>query len=83
MKIDVEGHEIEVLLGMNEYLVKFKPSIFIEVLNNDMAKALNRLFKDMKYEFYFINDKLEKLVNMPQIVAEERVNYLLKPSNLD
>ncbi|MCB9361657.1 MAG: FkbM family methyltransferase [Flavobacteriales bacterium] len=80
MKIDVEGHEIEVLLGMKEYLEKFKPSIFIEVLNNDMAKALNKLFKDIKYEFYFIDDKLEELVSMPKIIAKERVNYLLKPS---
>lgn len=42
MKIDVETHEPEVLEGVGEYLKKFRPSLLIEILDDEItAKVQN------------------------------------------
>jgi len=68
MKIDVETHEPEVLAGMNEYLVKWKPTLLIEILSNEVAEKVEKIVHGLGYLFYNINenggirkvDKLEK-----------------------
>jgi len=39
VKIDVEGHELEVLQGAKETLTKFKPIIFIETFDDKKVKV--------------------------------------------
>ncbi len=60
IKIDVEGHEYKALLGMKNILLKFYPSIIIEILSdsylpNNEEKICNYLFS-FGYKKYFIND---------------------------
>ena len=38
MKIDVETHEPAVLKGMGEYLRSFRPTMLIELLNDEVAQ---------------------------------------------
>ena len=42
---------------MGIYLKKFKPDILIEVLNNNIAFKLNKLFKNLNYYYISIDDK--------------------------
>jgi FkbM family methyltransferase len=39
IKIDVEGAEYEVLLGLEETLSRFKPTLFVEVWSQNMSKV--------------------------------------------
>ena len=77
MKIDVELHEPEVLEGMGIYLKKFKPDILIEVLNNNIAFKLNKLFKNLNYYYISIDDKKNILKKINQIKKSPFYNILI------
>lgn len=77
VKIDVELHEFQVLEGMGKYLNKFKPDFLIEVLNNDIAKKLNYLFKNLDYHYISIDDKKLKLRKLSQIEKSPFYNILI------
>lgn len=52
MKLDIEGYEIQALKGMNENLNKNKPSLLIEILDENNFQKLLEILSD--YEIYFI-----------------------------
>ncbi|HCS19762.1 MAG TPA: methyltransferase [Bacteroidetes bacterium] len=59
MKVDVEMHEPEVLEGMGDYLVKFRPTLLIEVLSDDIARKLEVRLMNLEYLFYNIDEHSE------------------------
>lgn len=56
MKIDVEGHEPEVLEGMGSYLARMRPSLLIEIESNEAAYNINQLIYGLDYLFYDIDE---------------------------
>lgn len=56
MKIDVETHEVEVLEGLGEYLYKFKPSLIIEILNDEVAYGIEKKILNIGYDYYVIDE---------------------------
>lgn len=54
MKIDVETHEPEVLEGMGEYLELMKPSILIEILNNEVGSRVQNRLEGKGYLYFKI-----------------------------
>lgn len=60
MKIDVEGAEPQVLEGMGPYLSEFKPSMIIEVLNDEVGANVERLLDGLGYLYFDINDDIRK-----------------------
>ena len=55
VKIDVEGHELEVLEGMNLSIERFSPDFFIEVnreILNSLGKSPNDLYKFLQGHGY-------------------------------
>lgn len=48
IKIDVEGHEKEVVMGAKETIKKYKPTIFVEIHEN--YNAIAHIFKSMGYK---------------------------------
>lgn len=81
MKIDVESFEPEVLDGLGDYLKKFKPTIIIEILGDDIGIRVHEIVKDLGYIYFKIEDnsklvRTESLTN--EIVKEDDDhNYLL------
>ena len=58
IKIDTEGHELEVLKGAEKTIKKFKPILMVEK-NNLNFYAMSKILKKLNYEIYsFENDKL-------------------------
>lgn len=76
IKIDVETHEEEVLEGMKKYLPIFKPTILIEILNEDIAARVESLVKDNDY-LYFNIDEAKGVFRTDSIGRSSSYNYLL------
>lgn len=70
IKIDVEGLEVDVILGMKETLKKYKPALFIEIHGIDEhskrenAYSLVKILTEYKYVFHHVeSDKNITLEN--------------------
>lgn len=76
IKIDVEGHEVQVLSSMISLIEQFRPNILVEILSDEVATSLNLIFKDLGYYYIEIDE-----VNMPKLVSKlndnHHHNYLL------
>lgn len=94
VKIDVEGAELEVIKGLQDTLIKFKPVIIMEILpvynvdrlNGKMRKErqdqLLRIIFDLGYTLFLIKEdavKLERLNEIPVHGNMGTTNYLLIP----
>tara|TARA_Y100000768_G_C23975481_1_gene682823 strand:- start:1090 stop:1944 length:855 start_codon:yes stop_codon:yes gene_type:complete len=77
IKLDVELHEDKVILGMGKYLKKHKPDFLVEVLNDKIAKKLNKLFKGLNYKFLSIDDKYLRLKVIKKIKKSEYYNVFV------
>jgi hypothetical protein len=80
IKIDVEGHVIQVLTSMIDLIKKFKPAILVEILSDDIAKSLNKLLEGVKYNFIEI-DEISKPRIVKQLNNNHHHNYLLCSDN--
>lgn len=64
IKIDVEGHEIEVLEGAKLTLKKFKPCIAIEVLKADISNGRSKIIDFLNnngYNFFYTPEETHPL----------------------
>ena len=71
IKIDTEGHELEVLQGSTDILKREKPLLIIEKNEANLIPIIN-LLKDMNYNFYLVDDYNQKI----QILNLNKKNYL-------
>jgi FkbM family methyltransferase len=76
VKIDVEGHEVEIITAMMPYIKKYKPSILIEVIGNKNADILNNLFRESNYEFISI-DEINNSVLVDRLWDNDHHNFLI------
>ncbi len=56
LKIDVETHEPEVLAGFTDILRRDRPTLLIEILNDEVAKRVEALTTGLGYNYYNIDD---------------------------
>lgn len=81
VKIDVEGAEAQVFRGMEEYLQRFRPSILVEVLNDDIGRDIEDMVGALNYKYYDLNDDFRKgplgLRGVLGIRKATCLNYLL------
>ena len=76
VKIDVETHEPEVLEGFSDYLFQFKPSILIEILNNEVGEKVNHIIQKLDYLYFNIDEK-GGIRRVDKITKSDYYNYLL------
>jgi FkbM family methyltransferase len=57
MKIDVETHEPEVLEGMGELLARDRPTLLIEILDDEVGARVEALVDGLGYRFYNIDER--------------------------
>ncbi len=76
VKIDVETFEVEVLEGFQENLNKYKPTLLIEVLNEEVAKGISKLIANINYNFYNISES-KGITKVDTIHKSSSYNYLI------
>jgi FkbM family methyltransferase len=78
IKIDVEMHEPAAIEGMIEIIQRDKPFILIEILSDEIAIKIQKIFSLLEYSYYNIDE-----VNVPQeaenLTASDHFNYLFVP----
>ena len=83
IKIDIEGFEYSALKGMRATLIRYKPTILIEILNeeepNTNTRKIHTLLNDLNYSKYFIDDNgnLSK-----SEINSNRFNYIFTKKTL-
>jgi FkbM family methyltransferase len=60
LKIDVEGAEPHVLEGMGPCLARFRPSMIVEILDDDAGRRVQALVDGLDYLYFDINDDARK-----------------------
>lgn len=76
IKIDVETHEPEVIEGFCDYLSIYKPTILIEILNDEVGKKVNNMINGLDYLFFNI-DENNGIRQVDKITKSDYYNYLL------
>jgi FkbM family methyltransferase len=80
IKIDVEMHEPEVLKGMKNCIASGLPSLFVEVLNNDLGKQVEGLLKDYGYMCFSLTEyKQMKQVTGIDVIPEKWNYFFCQP----
>lgn len=77
IKIDVETHEAEVLEGMGVYLEKFKPTMLIEILNDEVGQNVENLVKGKGYLYFNLDENMDSIRKVDKITKSDFYNYLL------
>ncbi len=80
IKIDVQGIELDVLLGMSKTIQKHKPKLFVEIHGNDIHWRIKNLRKIMKfliangYSIYHVeSEQMITLYNIKIVKADEHL----------
>jgi len=76
LKIDVETHEPEVLEGFFVNLKQSKPTLLIEVLNDEVGIRIEKLIANLDYLFFNINEK-GAIRQVKTITKSDSFNFLL------
>lgn len=76
MKIDVETHEAEVLEGFHRHIKLFRPTILIEILNNEVGTNVQKLIAGLDYLYYNIDEE-GGIRRVEEITKSDYFNYLL------
>lgn len=81
IKIDVETHEPEVIEGFRKYIGQFKPTLLIEILDDQVGKRVEDLIKDLGYLYFNIDEK-RSIRKVDRITKSDYYNYLLCTSKI-
>lgn len=76
IKWDIETHEPEGLRGMGKYLDLYRPTMLIEILNEEVGKAVEEIVKDMDYLYFNIHE-FNGIRQTAHIEKSDYYNYLL------
>ncbi len=76
MKVDVETHEPEVLLGMGGYLDTMKPTMIMEILTDEVGERVQRILNGKGY-LYFDIDENRPPRQVAGISKSGSFNYLI------
>lgn len=76
LKIDVETHEPAVLRGALRVLRINRPTMIIEILNEDVASQVNEILKEFDYLYFSLNEITGPL-HVEKLGARHFGNYLV------
>lgn len=59
IKLDIEGHEPEALLGMGSFLSESRPALLVEITTDEKAKQIEKVLSGLDYLYFDIDEKNE------------------------
>ena len=75
IKIDVEGHELDVIAGARETIMKWKPILIVEIEKRHLGHDMEAVFSSIMllgYEGFFItNNRLRSIINFSYTKYQE------------
>ena len=77
LKIDVETHEPAVLKGFEELLRRDRPTLLIELLNDDVALQVAHLVQGLDYVYYNIDDITWPPQRVDALTRSKHFNFLI------
>lgn len=82
IKIDVEGHELDIINGAKKLISKDKPNLMIEIEEQHTGVSNIEIIKQIKelgYECYFLNNHFQlEVVNQQNIKNISNNNFIFK-----
>ena len=82
IKIDVEGHELDIINGAKNLISKDKPNLMVEIEEQHTGVSNIEIIKQIKelgYECYFLNDHFQlEVVNQQNIKNITNNNFIFK-----
>ena len=82
IKIDVEGHELDIIKGAKNLLLKDKPNLMVEIEEKHTGIPNIEIIKEIKeldYECYFLNNHFQlEVVNHQNIKTISNNNFIFK-----
>lgn len=81
IKIDVEGHEPEVLEGMGSCLGDMRPVILMEILDDKNAMQIEKALDSKDYLYFNINEK-GSLRQVKHLAKSDSYNFLIAPKEI-
>lgn len=67
IKIDVEGAELAVIIGMNQLLQSHQPDLLIEILDDSNVESISEILVPLGYEFYAIGEETGQMQKLPKL----------------
>ena len=77
IKLDVETHEAEVLEGLGAYLDKFRPTMLIEILNDEIGRKIEDLVSGKGYLYFNIDEDSGSVRKVERITKSDYYNFLI------
>lgn len=82
IKLDVETHEPEVLEGLGKYLEKYRPTMLIEILNDEVGDRVEALVRGKNYLYFNIDERQDVIRRVERITKSDYYNYLICDSSV-
>lgn len=81
LKLDVESHEPESLRGATRTLEQLRPSLIVEIWNDEIGAAVDAILKPLGYGGYAIDEQARRIRRMPRTTTSGTSNYLFVPDD--
>jgi len=83
IKIDAEGSDLDIIIGAEKIITKYKPTILFELLDfivddNKLNELIHR-FQKIDYEFYQMIDFNFKKIKSKKDILDKYYNFILTP----
>ena len=76
IKIDTEGHEAAVLGGMRRTLELFTPNMLVEVLDEEVERAVLQITNQYGYEYTWIDEAVGPVHDRPSDPRSRNMLFL-------
>lgn len=78
VKIDAEGHDIKIIIGMKKFLSNIKPTLIFEYSDDQSAylHELNEIITPLGYKIYLVSDNIKRKILVKKKIELTKINFI-------